>query len=322
MKKVYGERREYDRAVTLTHVPVLLHEVVAAFEPVNAGRILDLTAGGGGHSEALLKAGAQVLATDADVEAVARVRARLAPWAASGRVQVEQSWLDEALSVARGAGMLPLDGVLADLGLSSFQLDMAERGFAFMREGPLDMRFDRTRGVSAAEWIERSDVEEITRALREYGEVPQARRLADAIWTARPIHSTGQLRDVVGRAAMVRSGRIHPATLVFQALRIVVNDELRRLQDALPALVRALRPGGRIAVISFHSLEDRIVKNVFRDMARSSTPEYGFGVVEERRALLQVLTRDPIVPSAAEVAANPRARSARLRVAERVDDYV
>ena len=314
------QTRGYDHFVSLNHISVLLDEVVAAFEPVPGRRILDLTAGGGGHTEALLKAGARVLATDADMEAVERVRTRLAPWVQSGALQVEQSWLDDALAVAECAGMLPLDGVLADLGLSSFQLDEAERGFAFMREGPLDMRFDRTRGVSAADWIDQSNAAEIASALRAYGDVPQAWRVAEAIWIARPIRTTAQLRDVVGRSAAVRAGKIHPATLVFQALRIVVNDELRRLQDALPLLARALRPGGRIAVIAFHSLEDRIVKNVFRDMARSSTPEPGYGGGEAQHAVLHVVTRDPIFPTESEVAANPRARSARLRVAERLPD--
>lgn len=305
--------------MTLKHVSVLLNEVVEAFEPVAGQRILDLTAGGGGHTEALLIAGAHVLATDADIEAVRRVRVRLAPWGESGALHVEQAWLDDALDVAERLGCLPLDGALADLGLSSFQLDEGERGFAFMRDGPLDMRFDRTRGVSAADWLEQSDVADIARALREYGDVPQAWKVAEAIWAARPIRTTSQLRDVVGMAAAVRSGRIHPATLVFQALRIAVNDELRRLEHALPALVRSLRPGGRIAVIAFHSLEDRIVKNVFRDLARTFTPEPGFGAQETRTALVRILTRDPIVPGEAEIAANPRARSARLRVAERVE---
>ena len=302
----------------LMHIPVLLEEIVSAFEPAAGRRVLDLTAGGGGHSEALLRAGAQVLATDADAEAVLRVRQRLADWVESGAARVEQSWLDESLSVAAAVGMLPLGGVLADLGLSSFQLDEAERGFAFMREGPLDMRFDRTHGLSAAEWIERSDVADIARVLRDYAEVDHAWRVAEAIWAARPIHSTAHLRDIVGRASPVRSGRIHPATLVFQALRIVVNDELRRLGDALPLRIRALQPGGRIAIISFHSLEDRIVKNVFRDLARSTQPQPGFGEDPAQLALVRVLTREPITPSASEIERNPRARSARLRIAERL----
>jgi 16S rRNA (cytosine1402-N4)-methyltransferase len=187
------------------------------------------------------------------------------------------------------------------------------------------MRFDRTRGHSAADWLEYNDPAEIARVLREYGDVQNARRIAEAIWAARPIRTTGQLRELVGAAAAVRSGRIHPATLVFQALRIAVNDELRRLADALPPLIGALRPGGRIAVIAFHSLEDRIVKNAFRDLSRTVLPEPGFGDMRAQHAQLRILTREPITPTDDEIAANPRARSARLRVAERlapVDDVV
>jgi 16S rRNA (cytosine1402-N4)-methyltransferase len=301
------------------HVPVMLEEVVEALQPQAGMRFLDATAGGGGHTEALLKSGAQVLSTDADVEAVARVRSKLNQFVDTGALRVEQAWLDEAADIARAAGMTPLHGVLADLGLSSFQLDAAERGFAFMREGPLDMRFDQTRGVPVSEWIERSDVWDLTRALRDYGEVPNPRRIAEAIWAARPVTTTAQLREIVGQAVTVRSGKIHPATLVFQALRIVVNDELRRLSAALPKLIDALAPGGRIAVIAFHSLEDRLVKNAFRDLARTATPEPGFGGEQERKvAQVRVVTKDPLTPSAAEIKLNPRARSAKLRVAERV----
>jgi 16S rRNA (cytosine1402-N4)-methyltransferase len=214
---------------------------------------------------------------------------------------------------------VPFDGVLADLGLSSFQLDEAERGFAFRHDGPLDMRFDRSRGQPASQWIEQGDVWDLTRALRDYGEVQQPRRIAEAIWAARPVSTTAQLRAVVEAAtsAKVRSGRIHPATQVFQALRIVVNDELRRLSDALPTLIDVLKPGGRIAIIAFHSLEDRIVKNVFRDLSRTVVAEPGFGDQKTRIARLHVLTKDPVTPGAEEAERNPRARSAKLRVAER-----
>ncbi len=277
--------------------------------------MLDGTAGGGGHAEALLQAGARVFATDADAEAVERVRLKLNTWVELGQLRVERCWLDASAAAAREAGWVPLDGVLADLGLSSFQLDTAGRGFAFAREGPLDMRFDQSRGESAAMLIERSDVADMARILSAYGDVPNARRVADAIWAARPIVTTAQLRDVVAGVVKGRSSSIHPATLVFQALRIAVNDELRRLSDGLPALVEALRPGGRIAIISFHSHEDRIVKNVFRDLARAVEP--GEGRVG-RPAVLAVLTKDPVTPGVAEVARNPRARSAKLRVAERL----
>ena len=232
--------------------------------------MLDATAGGGGHAEGLLKAGARVLATDADGDAVARVSSKLNSWIQDGQAQVAQSWLDGAVAQAGAAGFLPLDGVLADLGLSSFQLDTAERGFAFMRGGPLDMRFDRACGLSASAWLDQVDLGELTRVLRDYGDVPGANRVAEAIWRARPVIDTAQLRDLVDGLVRNRSSRIHPATLVFQALRIAVNDELGRLERALPVLIGGLKPGGRLAVISFHSLEDRIVKNAFREAARDT----------------------------------------------------
>jgi 16S rRNA (cytosine1402-N4)-methyltransferase len=301
------------------HVSVLREEVMEALRPVSGGRYLDCTLGGGGHAEAILKACApdgRVLATDADAEAVARVTARQL----GERLTLRQCWLDEAPMLAMELGFAPVDGVLMDLGLSSFQLDEAGRGFSFMREGPLDMRFDRARGMSAAALIDRVDVSELTAILREYGDVQNARRVAEAIWQARPIATTAQLRDVVAGVVKQRSAgqRIHPATQVFQALRIAVNDEARRLQAALPALIGLLKSGGRIAAITFHSLEDRIVKDVFRRESRDVVAQPGFGAQEERAARVRLVNKDPIGPSAAEVAANPRARSAKLRVAERL----
>jgi 16S rRNA (cytosine1402-N4)-methyltransferase len=308
------------------HIPVLCDEVMAALQPKSGGRYLDCTVGGGGHTEGILKLSApegQVLATDADAEAVERVSQRLGKDAAgvrSGRLTLRQCWLDECPRLARALGFAPLDGVLIDLGLSSYQLDEAARGFAFSREGPLDMRFDRSRGMPAAELIEQSDVTELTRILRQYGEVQNARRVAEAIWAARPIVTTQQLRDVVDSVVRGRSNlRIHPATQVFQAFRIAVNDELRRLSDALPELIGLLKQGGCIAVITFHSLEDRIVKNIFRDEARSIDVQPGFGMDQGHRvARVRLVNKNPITPAAEEIAANPRARSAKLRVAERL----
>jgi 16S rRNA (cytosine1402-N4)-methyltransferase len=302
------------------HVPVLFDEVMAALQPSAGKRFLDATLGGAGHTSGLLRAGAQVLSTDADASAIETARDKLAEF--GERSLVRQCWLDETPALAQQLGLAPLDGVLADLGLSSNQLDTAGRGFAFMREGPLDMRFDQAQsgGRSAAELVNGLDVDGLTMILREYGEVQNARRVAEAMWAARPITTTGQLKDVVaGVARADRKTRVHPATMVFQALRIAVNDELRRLSDALPKLIDLLRPGGRIAVITFHSLEDRIVKNAFRDEAREVRAQPGFGAEqEERAARLRLITKEPIVAGEAELTANPRARSAKLRVAERL----
>jgi len=309
------------------HVPVLFDEVMTALRPRSGGRYLDCTLGGGGHTQGILTRSApdgRVLATDADAEATRRVAALdLIPGQDAGdqaRLQLRQCWLDETPALVRALGFLPLDGVLIDLGLSSFQLDEPRRGFAFMRDGPLDMRFDQARGLAAADWIDQQDAGELTRVLREYGDVPHAARVTEAIWAARPIRTTAQLRDVVAKVTKTRSSKIHPATLVFQALRIAVNDELRRLQTALPELIGLLAPSGRMAVITFHSLEDRIVKEVFRRESRDVVAQVGFGVQEERRSRVRLVNKDPIVPAAEEVAANPRSRSAKLRVAERLQD--
>jgi 16S rRNA (cytosine1402-N4)-methyltransferase len=302
------------------HISVLHDEVIAVLRPRSGGRYLDLTVGGGGHSEGLLSASGpdgRLLGTDADATAISCSAERLSRF--GSRVVLRQAWLDEAPGWARELGFVPFDGILADLGLSSNQLDDPARGFSFMRDGPLDMRFDASRGMSAAELINRSDVSSLFAILREYGEVERARLVAEAIWAARPITTTGQLRDIVSGIAKSR-GRIHPATQVFQALRIAVNEELRRLSDALPSLVDILAPGSRLAVITFHSLEDRIVKRAFRELTEENAVLLGVGesvLSTQPRATL--VNKKPIEPGEAEVARNPRARSAKLRVIERVE---
>lgn len=300
------------------HLTVMRNEVLDALQPRDGGRYLDVTAGGGGHSEGLLERSGpsgRLLATDADSIAVSMVADRLQPF--GPRATVRQSWMHDAISMARDCGMLPLDGIVADLGFSSNQMDNEARGFSFMREGPLDMRFDQTRGVSAAELVNGSDVRELTTILRLYGEVDHARRVAEAIWAARPLKTTADLRDAVTSVAP-RSGKIHPATQVFQAFRIAVNDELKRLSDTLPVLVDALVGGGRLAVISFHSLEDRTVKVAFRNASAEVTAQPGFGDQTTRKPTVTLVTRKPIYPGEQEVHANPRARSAVLRVVEKL----
>ena len=301
------------------HTPVLFGEVINALKPGTGGCYLDVTVGGGGHAEGLLEASApdgRVLGTDADASAIRRTAERLSRFGL--RVTLRQAWLDEAPCVARQLGFTVFNGILADLGLSSNQLDDPTRGFAFMRDGPLDMRFDASRGVSAAALINNSDVTGLTRLLREYGEVERARQVAEAIWEARPLTTTSQLREAVAGVARSR-GHIHPATQVFQALRIAVNDELRRLREALPSLIEMLAPGGRLAVITFHSLEDRIVKQVFREAAMAKTAQPGYGEQgQSMRARVLLVNRKPVSASDEEVSANPRARSAKLRVVEKL----
>ena len=302
------------------HIPVMFDEVMTALRPRSGANYLDATVGGGGHTEGLLERsapGGRVLGTDADPNAIARAGERLSRY--GERAVLRQAWLNEAPALVRELGLLPLDGVLVDLGLSSNQLDDPQRGFSFMRDGPLDMRFDPTRGLSAAELINRSDVASLVQLLNEYGEVERARRVAEAIWSARPMQTTAQLRDAVAGVARSR-GHIHPATQVFQALRIAVNDELRRLWDTLPALIDCLAPGGRLAVITFHSLEDRIVKQAFREASTTKVDQPGFGsdgLAQVARICL--VNKKPIVPSDAEIAANARARSAKLRIVEKLD---
>ncbi len=220
--------------------------------------------------------------------------------------------------IARACHFVPADGVLFDLGLSSLQLADSTRGFAFMTEGPLDMRFDPTAGgPTAAALVNHLSLEELTTLLYRYGEERQARRIAEAILATRPFHTTKDLAAIVERV-VGRRGRIHPATRTFQALRIAVNDELAALEEALPQAVEILASGGRLAVISFHSLEDRLVKHFLRRESRDCICPPGTPVcVCGHRATLRLVTRKPIRPTADEVTANPRSRSARLRVAGR-----
>ncbi len=298
------------------HQPVLLQEVLVLLAPQPDGRYIDGTAGGGGHSWALLAAGGQVLSLDADPHAVDRVRQRLRPFAE--RSLVLQGNFRTLATAAQQAGFDPVDGILLDLGLSSDQLELEERGFALMTDGPLDMRFDPAQELSAADLVNTWPEGQLADLIYAYGEERLSRRIARAIVLARPLHSTGQLARVIERA-VGRRGRIHPATRTFQALRIAVNDELGALQAVLPQAMALLRPGGRLAVISFHSLEDRIVKQFMQREAQNCLcPPELLHCQCDHRASLRVLTRKPVGPSAEEIAANPRSRSAKLRAAERL----
>jgi len=288
------------------HKSVLLDEVLTQLRPAPGRWFIDATVGLGGHAGALLERllpGGRLLGLDLDAEALELARKRLAPF--EGNLElVHGSFRDLAELAERHAGR-PADGVVMDLGVSSFQLQQPARGFSFLVDGPLDMRLDTTRGVPAARFLERASQAELERVLREYGEERYAGRIARAIAERRhTLRSTLELARLVEATVPRREARIHPATRTFQALRIAVNDELGALAAALATLPRWLAPGGRVAVIAFHSLEDRIVKQSFRQYARA-------GVVA-------LVTRKPIRPSPEEVAENPRARSARLRVAERL----
>ena len=294
------------------HVPVLLQETLTVLQPRADGRYLDATVGLGGHAEALLIESApsgHLCGIDRDAETLALAKGRLRQF--GDRVELFQGDFAMLGTIAAENGWGPFDGILFDLGLSSFQLDDASRGFSFMRDGPLDMRMDRQGGgKSAAELLARLSEREIARILWDYGEERWARRIAARVVEERrkqPLTFTAQLARLVAAAVPRRAWprRIHVATRTFQALRIAVNDELARLTHGLQDTIGLLATGGRICIISFHSLEDRIVKETFRGWARSDPPR------------VHLLTKRPVVPTEREIEANLRARSAKLRAAER-----
>ena len=253
---------------------------------------------------------------DSDPEALQVTRDRLAVF--GSRVTLVHSSFVRLEEIARQSGFYPVHGVLLDLGLSSMQLSVAARGFSFQRDGPLDMRMDPSLQKTAADLVNDLPVEELADLLWRYGEERHARRIARAIVAARPLSITGELSQVVARAVGQR-GRIHPATRTFQALRIAVNDELGALEAVLPQAMRVLAPGGRLAIISFHSLEDRLVKSFFHQESRDCICPPKMPICScGHKASLKIVTRRPMVPSATEKAHNPRSRSAKLRVAEKL----
>ena len=301
------------------HRPVLQKEVVELLKPKAGLLILDGTCGGGGHAEALLESGADVLALDQDPDAVRHVTERLAHL--GRRIIVRQANFRHADCVLDELGIRTIGGALLDLGVSSRQLEKADRGFSLMRNGPLDMRMDPRTSLTAATIVNDYSEEDLTRLFRELGEEPAARRIATMIVK---IRKTSPFRETLALARTIeklvgRHGRHHPATQVFQALRMEVNDELGALEQGLRILTRRLERGGRIAVITFHSLEDRIVKNFFRDHSREwlDKPEWP----EPRRnpdCELALVTPKPLEPNEEERRENPRSRSAKLRVAKKI----
>lgn len=304
------------------HLPVLLGEVLDALAPVDGGVYVDCTFGAGGYTQALLAAGrTTVYALDRDPEAVAIGRALAASY--PGRLHMIEGRFGDFDAQLQAAGVDRVDGVVFDLGVSSPQIDRAERGFSFRMDAPLDMRMER-EGRTAADLVNTLSEGELAKIIFEYGEERMARRVARAIVQARalrPITRTGQLASIV-RGMVPRSpDGLDPATRTFQALRVAVNDELTELDRGLAAAERILPTGGRLVVVSFHSLEDRIAKDFLRRRAigapapsRHLPVQAGAG---QRHPSFRLLTRRPVIPTAAEVAANPRARSARLRAAER-----
>lgn len=327
-----GGQRGGSRLATpdFLHRPVLVDEVVGALLPATGKRIVDATLGGGGHAERLLEAGASVVGVDRDEAAVAAAAARLARF--GDRARVVRGAFGELPAILAALGEGPVDGILADLGVSSPQLDEASRGFSFQGDGPLDMRMDRRGEVTAADLVNRLPVAELAALIRDLGEERWAGQIARRIERARgeaPIETTGRLAEVAAAAVTAaersrgvkhtRGHRIHPATRTFQALRMRVNDELGELSRLLAAAPDLLAVGGRLAVISFHSLEDRLVKEAIRREEAGCTCPPRLPVCRCGRVpRLRAVTRRPIVAGAAEVEANPRARSAKLRVAERV----
>jgi 16S rRNA (cytosine1402-N4)-methyltransferase len=309
-----------------SHVPVLLDRVVALVAPSleRPGSVLvDATLGLGGHTEAVLARcpEARVIGIDRDPHALERSQERLAGF--GERVTLVHAVYDELADVVAGQGLERVDGVLFDLGVSSMQLDVRERGFSYAEDAPLDMRMDDSTGATAAEVLNSYPVAELARVLRDYGEERFARRIAERIVRERqvePFDRSGRLVDLVREAIPAATRRTggNPAKRTFQALRIEVNDELPALRRALPAAVDALGVGGRVVVMSYHSLEDRLTKRVLAENSRSDAPPDLPVVPDEHQPILRLVTRGAERASAAEVAANPRARSVRLRAAERV----
>lgn len=301
------------------HRPVLYQQTIEYLAPKRLGLYLDCTAGAGGHSEGILKASSpdgKLLALDLDPLAVRLTTARLAQFGERAKV-IQASYL-EAARILQQMGWDAVDGILMDLGVSSMQLDQQERGFSFRYDAPLDMRFDPGRGLSAADLLNQLAEKELADLIWRYGEERFSRRIARKIVENRPVRTTFQLADLVRAAVSGPHGKIDPATKTFQAIRIAVNDELRTIEQAIPSLISLLKPKGRLAVISFHSLEDRLVKQAFkRESVDCICPPEQLLCTCGHKASIKLLTSKPVVATEQENEENPRARSAKLRVLEK-----
>jgi 16S rRNA (cytosine1402-N4)-methyltransferase len=304
---------------TSRHVPVLLREVLEQLQPRADGVYVDATFGAGGYSRAILARGSRVIGIDRDRTAIAGGFGLVDE--AGGRLMLVEDRFSHLADVCAGQGLDAVDGVVMDVGVSSMQLDQAGRGFSFRLDGPLDMRM-ANHGPSAADVVARADEAELANIIYIFGEERHSRSVARAIVAARkeaPITTTRALADIVARTVRGKPGDIHPATRTFQALRIFVNEELDELQLALEAAERVLKPGGRLAVVSFHSLEDRIVKNFFNERGKTGGGSRHLPEVAQVPPSFQLLTRRPVVAGDDETSANPRARSAKLRAGLRTE---
>jgi 16S rRNA (cytosine1402-N4)-methyltransferase len=304
----------------MSHKPVLYKEIIHALQPQSGGRYVDGTLGAGGHARGILEActpDGQLLGLDVDPQALALSRETLAPYERRIHlVQASYTTLTKQLAALKWDFV---DGIVLDLGASSMQFDNAERGFSFMQDGPLDMRFGSNAFQSAEDIVNTYDERDLADLIFRYGEDRDARRIAKAIVMNRPLRTTRELVAVIEKASPRRGDRTHPATQTFQALRIAVNEELASVESVLLQAVAGLRSGGRCAVISFHSLEDRIVKDYFREQSRELVnPPYERIYEVERKAVVEIINKKPIMASDEEVKDNPRARSAKLRVIEKL----
>jgi 16S rRNA (cytosine1402-N4)-methyltransferase len=304
----------------MTHKPVLYKEIIHALQPQSGGRYVDGTLGAGGHARGILEACSPdglLLGLDVDPQALAISRETLATY--EDRLHLVQASYITLTKQLETLHWDSVDGIVLDLGASSMQFDRAERGFSFIQDGPLDMRFGPQAFQSAEDIVNKFDEKDLADLIFRYGEDRDSRKIAKAIVMNRPLHTTRELVAVIEKASPRRGDRVHPATQTFQALRIAVNDELASVESVLPQAVASLKRGGRFAVISFHSLEDRIVKDYFREQSKDVVnPPYEKIYEVERNAIVKSITKKPIVASDEEIKDNPRSRSAKLRVVEKL----
>jgi 16S rRNA (cytosine1402-N4)-methyltransferase len=304
----------------LPHHPVLYQQIIQAIRPQRGGKYIDGTLGAAGHATGILELSSpdgELLGLDIDPQALEIAAQRLAPF--SERAVIRQASYTSMRRQMESLGWDQVDGIILDLGASSMQFDTPERGFSFLHDGPLDMRFDPGAVLSAAEVINGWDEDALADLIFKYGEERRSRQIAREICGSRPVETTQQLAEIIERTVRREPGsRIHPATRTFQALRIYVNQELEKISQALPEAIDLLAPGGRLAVIAFHSLEDRIVKQTFREFGKALRDENHPMAPEIRPPVVRIITKKPLSPDEKEISENPRARSAKLRVVEKL----